>query len=126
MQDCCKRSFLWNGSPTGQEAKLGELNVYISGEKKDNAVLLCHDALGWKMRNTRLLVCPMISKRVSLRLLRSDVSHQTRPAVCAQLETSFSILNLKSQISETSTETFLNLSAGRSLCKGSWSYSLHS
>ena len=55
MNECCKRSFLWNGTPSGREEKLAELDVYVSGEKKDNAVLICHDALGWKMNNTRLL-----------------------------------------------------------------------
>jgi hypothetical protein len=55
MDDCCKQGFLWNGTPTGKEEKLGDLDVYISGDKKSNAILICHDALGWKMNNTRLL-----------------------------------------------------------------------
>ena len=55
MDDCCKQGFLWNGTPTGKEEQLGDLDVYISGDKTKNAILLCHDAIGWKLNNIRLL-----------------------------------------------------------------------
>ena len=55
MDDCCRRGFLWNGIPTGKETKIGDLDAYIAGDKKERAILVCHDALGWKMNNTRLL-----------------------------------------------------------------------
>lgn len=61
MQDCCRKGFLWNGTAVGQETTLKiqdpdiELNVYVTGNNSDKAVLFNHDALGWKFNNTRLL-----------------------------------------------------------------------
>ena len=55
MQDCCRTGFLWNGTPSGKEGKLTSKNAYITGDNADRAILLCHDAFGWKLNNTRLL-----------------------------------------------------------------------
>lgn len=56
MQDCCFKGFQWDGEPSGHEGKLADNEAYIAGENKDRAVLILHDALGWELKNTRLLV----------------------------------------------------------------------
>lgn len=55
MQDCCRKGFRWNGTPTGKVTKLGEHDAYVTGDNKERAILVCHDAFGWAFNNTRLL-----------------------------------------------------------------------
>ena len=55
MQECCRTGFRWNGTPVGREAKLADNEAYITGDNANRAILVCHDALGWKFNNTRLL-----------------------------------------------------------------------
>ena len=55
MQDCCFKGFQWNGTPKGKEDKLGDNDVYITGDNSKRAILFCHDALGWQFKNARLL-----------------------------------------------------------------------
>lgn len=55
MQDCCFRGFQWDGVPQGNEGKLADSEAYITGDNKQRAVLILHDALGWQLKNTRLL-----------------------------------------------------------------------
>ncbi|KAI5459346.1 Alpha/Beta hydrolase protein [Mariannaea sp. PMI_226] len=55
VQSCCLKGFKWEGSPTGHIEKLDNLNVYVSGENKDAAILVIHDLLGWSFPNVRLL-----------------------------------------------------------------------
>ena len=52
----CKIGFNWDGTPTGTESKVGDLNkAYVTGTNKDAAVLLIHDIYGWTFPNLRLL-----------------------------------------------------------------------
>ena len=55
MQDCCRKGFRWDGTPVGREGTLGDSAAYITGENSDRAILVCHDAFGWQLNNTRLL-----------------------------------------------------------------------
>ena len=56
LHDCCRTAFHWDGTPEGKEDKLGNNQAYISGNNPDRAILVCSDALGWRLNNTRLLV----------------------------------------------------------------------
>lgn len=55
----CISGHLKSGTPTGTEIKLGGLGAYVatpSGDQEPTAaVLLLHDAFGWKSVNSRLL-----------------------------------------------------------------------
>ncbi|KAL8726878.1 MAG: hypothetical protein Q9166_006430 [cf. Caloplaca sp. 2 TL-2023] len=55
MSSCCVSGFSWNGTPTGQEKKIGNFNVYVAGDNKDVAILYLHDIFGWTFNNNRLL-----------------------------------------------------------------------
>ena len=55
MNDCCTTGFLWDGIPTGREGTFGDQRAYIAGDSTKRAVFIIHDALGWKLNNTRLL-----------------------------------------------------------------------
>ncbi|KAI4183146.1 MAG: hypothetical protein L6R41_005559 [Letrouitia leprolyta] len=57
MSQCCLSGFAWNGTPSGKEDKLGNLNAYIATPpaKSDVAILFIHDIFGWKFTNNRLL-----------------------------------------------------------------------
>lgn len=55
MSDCCRSGFRWQGQPAGTTTKLGEHDVYITGDNKSRAILLCHDGFGWEFLNNRLL-----------------------------------------------------------------------
>lgn len=57
MSQCCLSGFAWNGTPSGKEEKLGNINTYIAGgsTKSDIAILFLHDIFGWKFTNNRLL-----------------------------------------------------------------------
>ena len=74
MHDCCRKGFQWSGQPSGKEGKVNELDVYISGEKQDRAIMICHDALGWKMKNTRLLA-DHFAKEVGATVYLPDFFH---------------------------------------------------
>jgi dienelactone hydrolase len=56
FSECCLRGFEWDGTPSGQESKLADLNVYVAeGSNPSAALLYIHDALGWGWHNARLL-----------------------------------------------------------------------
>jgi dienelactone hydrolase len=54
---CCYQGFEWEGSPTGQTAKLANKDVYIASDSSasDIAILFVADMFGWTFRNNRLL-----------------------------------------------------------------------
>ncbi|KAH8734207.1 dienelactone hydrolase [Ilyonectria robusta] len=54
---CCFQGSEWGGEPSGVEGELAENDTYITGQESDNglAILIIHDAFGWKFRNIRLL-----------------------------------------------------------------------
>ncbi|KAH6999222.1 Alpha/Beta hydrolase protein [Ilyonectria sp. MPI-CAGE-AT-0026] len=53
--NCCLNAFEWDGSPCGTEGKLANNDSYITGQNPELAILLIHDAFGWKYANIRLL-----------------------------------------------------------------------
>ncbi|KIW18961.1 hypothetical protein PV08_03250 [Exophiala spinifera] len=53
--ECCQKGSLWDGTPQGEEKTLGPNKAYMTGTNPDAAVMLIHDAFGWKFPNTRLL-----------------------------------------------------------------------
>jgi hypothetical protein len=53
-RDCLNPSF-WTGTPIGQETTLGDNPAYLTGEDTEYAILVVHDAAGWKWNNIRLL-----------------------------------------------------------------------
>jgi len=55
MNDCCTTGFQWDGTPSGRESTLADNKAYITGNSKDRAIFIVHDALGWQLKNTRLL-----------------------------------------------------------------------
>lgn len=55
VTDCCLKGFNWEGTPEGQESKLGENPAYVSGTNKDVAIMVIHDLFGWTFPNLRLL-----------------------------------------------------------------------
>jgi dienelactone hydrolase len=55
FSECCLTGFEWDGTPTGKESKLADIDTYVAGDNPNNALLYIHDALGWKWRNARLL-----------------------------------------------------------------------
>lgn len=56
MNECCTTGHLWTGTPTGREDTLSTGHkAYIAGSNPKRAVFIIHDALGWALKNTRLL-----------------------------------------------------------------------
>jgi len=55
FEPCCLKSFDWNGTPSGHEATIANNPTYVTGSNPNAAVLIAHDALGWRFGNTRLL-----------------------------------------------------------------------
>ncbi|KAJ2975390.1 hypothetical protein NUW58_g8369 [Xylaria curta] len=55
FSSCCLKTFTWDGTPTGKEVKLTNIDSYVAGDNKDAAVLFIHDLFGWKYGNIRLL-----------------------------------------------------------------------
>ena len=56
MDPCCLRGAEWAvNEPKGREAKLADLDCYITGSNISIAILLIHDLYGWTFRNSRLL-----------------------------------------------------------------------
>ena len=55
LSDCCRTTFHWDGTPDGKIDKLADVPAYITGNNTDRAILVCHDALGWDHKNTRLV-----------------------------------------------------------------------
>ena len=53
-KDCLRASF-WEGTPTGEETKLGKNQAYKAGNNTEYAILFVHDAAGWTFQNARLL-----------------------------------------------------------------------
>ncbi|KAL4861761.1 hypothetical protein BDV12DRAFT_203697 [Aspergillus spectabilis] len=52
---CCFQGFQWQGTPTGRTDKLANIDVYITGDDKDVALLFIADLFGWTFPNVRLL-----------------------------------------------------------------------
>ncbi|KAI8263220.1 Hydrolase tropI [Colletotrichum sp. SAR11_239] len=52
---CCVKAFEWDGTPIGRIDKINNLQVYVTGNNPDIAVLYIHDLLGWSFPNARLL-----------------------------------------------------------------------
>jgi len=55
FEPCCLKSFDWNGTPSGHEATIANNPTYVTGSNPNAAVIIAHDALGWRFGNTRLL-----------------------------------------------------------------------
>jgi dienelactone hydrolase len=53
--DNCKSGFKWNGQTVGKEAKLNNVNAYVTGDSKDAAILIITDVFGWTLPNVRLV-----------------------------------------------------------------------
>ncbi|KAL0940453.1 dienelactone hydrolase family protein [Colletotrichum truncatum] len=55
VSSCCLKAFEWDGNPTGHVTKLNSINVYVTGNNPNVAILYIHDLLGWTFSNARLL-----------------------------------------------------------------------
>jgi len=57
IKDCCTSGHLHEGTPKGREAKLGNLDAYITGDEsnKSKTLLYLVDIFGYKLNNARLL-----------------------------------------------------------------------
>ena len=55
MPSCCVSGFAWDGSPSGKETKLANIDAYVTGTNKDVSILIVHDIFGWTFTNSRLL-----------------------------------------------------------------------
>ncbi|KIX06661.1 uncharacterized protein Z518_04637 [Rhinocladiella mackenziei CBS 650.93] len=55
VSPCCLKGFAWEGTPAGRIEKLANIDVYVTGESSERAVLIVHDLLGWTFPNVRLL-----------------------------------------------------------------------
>lgn len=55
--DCCLKGFAWQGSPTGHESKVNDIDTYVAGAGTNHrvAIVVIHDLFGWKWPNLRLL-----------------------------------------------------------------------
>jgi len=51
----CKKGFQWSGQSVGKEAKLDNIDTYVTGDNKDAAILIITDIFGWTLPNIRLL-----------------------------------------------------------------------
>jgi dienelactone hydrolase len=72
-QSCCLAGFEWDGTPTGTEGKLGDLNAYIAGNTGSHAcILVIHDLFGWTFNNLRLL-CDHYAKEAECAVYMPDL-----------------------------------------------------
>ncbi|KAH8820747.1 putative hydrolase [Xylogone sp. PMI_703] len=55
ITNCCIQGFSWEGTPTGSIAKLGNNDIYITGNNADVAIIFIADLFGWTFPNVRLL-----------------------------------------------------------------------
>ncbi|KAI8934324.1 hypothetical protein NX059_009060 [Plenodomus lindquistii] len=51
----CKTGFKWDGTPTGKETKLDNIDTYVTGDNKERAIFIVTDLFGWTLPNIRLL-----------------------------------------------------------------------
>ena len=42
MSQCCLSGFKWDGTPIGQETKLGKKDTYVTGTNKEVSILDIH------------------------------------------------------------------------------------
>ncbi|KAJ5382189.1 hypothetical protein N7517_000100 [Penicillium concentricum] len=55
ISPCCIQGSAWEGTPSGRCSKLGNNDVYITGDNPDVAILFTTDLFGWTFPNARLL-----------------------------------------------------------------------
>ncbi|KAI4641129.1 hypothetical protein J4E93_008007 [Alternaria ventricosa] len=53
--DNCKTGFKWGAESVGKEAKLDNIDCYVTGDNKDAAILIITDIFGWTLPNIRIL-----------------------------------------------------------------------
>ena len=55
LPESCQIGFRWDGKPAGNNAKLGDIDCYVTGSNQEAVVLIIHDIFGWSLVSTRLL-----------------------------------------------------------------------